>query len=228
MPSASRRFGTRSRRLSDIGQRGTWCSSSGPMLKTTLERWTRIQFRTNIRKTRGDHVLKIEEKNQTPGRAGAVLHAAAGYDLLVWLLTLGRERTFRERMLRLGHLEAGESVLDVGCGTGTLAIAAKRQVGTTGAVYGLDASPEMIARAEKKARKAGVEVAFKKAFAQSLPFPDAQFDVVLTTVMLHHLSRKARQQLAVEMRRVLKPGGRVLAIDFGGTARKRKRLLDHF
>src|SRR5262245_60121155 len=131
-------------------------------------------------------------------------------------------------MLRLAHLKPGESVLDVGCGTGTLAIAAKRQVGTTGTVYGLDASPEMIARAEKKTRKAGVEAVFKKAFAQSLPFPDAKFDVVLSTVMLHHLSRKARGELAAEVRRVLKPGGRVLAIDFGGPAREKKSLVDHF
>ena len=85
----------------------------------------------------------------------------------------------------------------------------------------------MIARAEKKARKAGVDVGFKKAFAQSLPFPDAQFDVVLTTIMLHHLPKKARGELACEIRRVLKPGGRVLAIDFGRTARDRKSFLDH-
>jgi ubiquinone/menaquinone biosynthesis C-methylase UbiE len=92
----------------------------------------------------------------------------------------------------------------------------------------VDGSPEMIPRAKKKARKAGVDVAFTTAFAQSLPFADAQFDVLLTTVMLHHLPRKARQDLAAEIRRVLKPGGRVLAIDFGGTARKDKSLLDHF
>jgi ubiquinone/menaquinone biosynthesis C-methylase UbiE len=173
-------------------------------------------------------VTKIEKRNETPSQSGSVLHAAAGYDLLIWLVTLGQERAFREEMLRLAHLKPGETVLDVGCGTGTLAIAAKRQVGITGTVYGLDASPEMIARAQKKARKAGVEVVFKKAFAQSLPFPDSQFDVVVTTVMLHHLPRKARQELAVEMRRVLKPAGRVLAIDFAGTARERKSLLDHF
>src|SRR5262249_6889416 len=149
-------------------------------------------------------------------RTGKVLHAAAAYDILIWLVTLGRERAFREKMLRLAHLEPGESVLDVGCGTGTLAIAAKRQVGTAGTVHGVDASPEMIARAEKKARKAGVKVAFKNAFAQSLPFPDAKFDVVLSTVMLHHLPQTARQELAIEIRRVLRPGGRVLAIDFGG------------
>ena len=171
--------------------------------------------------------MDIEERNEKPSNTGVVLHSAAAYDLLVWLLMFGRERAFREAMLRLAHIKMGESVLDVGCGTGSLAIAAKRQVGTNGDVYGVDASEEMIARAEKKARKAGVEVAFKKGFAQSLPFADAQFDVVLTTVMLHHLPRKARQELASEMRRILKPGGRVLAIDFGGTARKHKSLLDH-
>src|SRR5262245_29852958 len=173
-------------------------------------------------------MTEIAERNRTASTTGIILHAAAAYDLLIWLITLGRERTFREKMLRLAHLEPGESVLDVGCGTGSLAIVAKRQVGPTGTVYGVDASPEMIARAEKKARKTGVGVVFKTAFAQSLPFTDSQFDVVLTTMMLHHLPKKARQGLAVEISRVLKPGGRVLAIDFGGTVRKRKSFLDYF
>jgi ubiquinone/menaquinone biosynthesis C-methylase UbiE len=173
-------------------------------------------------------MTKTEGIKESPSKTGLVLHEAVFYDLFIWLLTLGREGALREGMLHLAHLRPGESVLDVGCGTGTLAIAAKRQVGTTGTVYGVDASPEMTARAEKKARKAGVEVIFKKAFVQKLPFPDAQFDVVLTTVMLHHLPRPARQELAIEMRRVLKPGGRVLAIDFGGTDRNRRTFLDHF
>jgi ubiquinone/menaquinone biosynthesis C-methylase UbiE len=157
-----------------------------------------------------------------------VLHAAACYDLVVWLSMRGRERAFREKVLRLARLVAGESVLDVGCGTGTQAIAAKRHVGSTGAAYGIDASPEMIARAEKKAAKAGVDVFFETALAEALPFRDAQFDVVLTTVMLHHLPRSARQACASEIRRVLKPSGRVLAVDFGGTDRHGGRLMSHF
>src|SRR5262249_41077591 len=115
-----------------------------------------------------------------------------------------------------------------GCGTGTLAIAAKRHVGLAGAVYGVDASPEMLARAEKKAKKANLEVFFRKGLAESLPFPDAQFDAVLSTVMLHHLPRKARLECANEIRRVLKPGGRVLAVDFEGIADQKRTFLSHF
>jgi ubiquinone/menaquinone biosynthesis C-methylase UbiE len=160
------------------------------------------------------------------GTKGRVLHSEARYyDLLAWLLTLGRERAFRERLIELARLEPGDVVLDVGCGTGTLAIAAKRRVGSTGIVHGIDASPEMIERARRKAAKAGVDVAFETAIVEALPYPDAHFDVVLSTLMLHHLPRSVRQQCAREMRRVLKPGGRVLAVDFGTSARERKGLL---
>jgi ubiquinone/menaquinone biosynthesis C-methylase UbiE len=172
--------------------------------------------------------MTMADLHRTPSTTGTVLHSAACYDLLVWLITLGRERVFREKVVRLARLQPGESVLDVGCGTGSLAIAAKRCIGPTGTVYGIDASPEMLARAGKKARKAGIEVVFKHAVAEALPFPDAHFDAVLTTVMLHHLPHKARQQCACEIRRVLKPGGRVLAVDFGGSARGRRGFFAHF
>ena len=80
--------------------------------------------------------------------------------------------------------------MDIGCGTGTLAIAAKRRVGPAGGVFEVDASPEMIARARKKARKRGVAVNLENAVVQNLPFEDASFDAVLSTVMLHHLGRE--------------------------------------
>src|ERR1035438_3202485 len=108
-----------------------------------------------------------------------------------------------------------------------LPIAVRRQVGTTGTVYGVDASPEMLARANKKARKAGVEIVLKNGLVESLPFPDAHFDVVLSTVMLHHLPGKLRRQCAGEIRRVLKPGGRVLAVDFG-TSPAQRGIVAHF
>ncbi len=155
-----------------------------------------------------------------------VVHWAARYDLLLRLLTLGRERVFRERLLDLAQLQTGESVLDVGCGTGTLAIAARRRVGSAGTVHGIDPSPEMIARATGKAARAAVDVVFGTGVAESLPFADARFDVVLSTVMLHHLRGNARLQGVREMRRVLRPGGRLLAVDFAGVGRGRG-LLAH-
>jgi ubiquinone/menaquinone biosynthesis C-methylase UbiE len=146
--------------------------------------------------------------------------------MLLTLLTLGRERRFRERLLEPAHLQPGESVLDIGCGTGTLAIAAKRAVGASAVVHGIDASPEMIARAKRKAARAAVDIVFEIASAQSLPLSDARFDVVLSTVMLHHLPRAGRVQAICEARRVLKPGGRLLAVDF--VRRSGKGLHAHF
>lgn len=172
------------------------------------------------------HVTIPPDSRVAPSSAGLVVHWAARYDLLVTLLTLGRERRFRERLLELARLERGESVLDIGCGTGTLAIAAKRIVGTSAAVHGIDASPEMLARARGKAKRSGMDVDFEIAQAQSLPFPDARFDVVLSTVMLHHLPRTARAQAVREARRVLRPGGRLLAADFVRSSGK--GLLAHF
>ena len=146
---------------------------------------------------------------------GLVIHWAARYDLLAFLFTGGRERAFRERLLDLARMQPGEAVLDIGCGTGTLAIAAARRAGQGADVRGLDASPEMIARATRKAARAGVSAAFQVGTAEALPFEDSRFDVVLATLMLHHLPRRTREQTAHQVRRVLKPGGRVLAVDFG-------------
>ena len=157
---------------------------------------------------------------------GRVLHSEARYyDLLAWMLTLGRERAFRERLTDLAELRPGAAVLDVGCGTGTLAISAKQRVGASGTVIGIDASPEMIERAKQKAVARGVEVQFQTAIVEALPFPDASFDVVFNTLMLHHLPRTVREQCAREMRRVLVPGGRIVAVDFAVTAGERKGLL---
>lgn len=161
-----------------------------------------------------------------PATKGRVMRSHARYyDLLAWVLTLGRERALRERLAALAQVAPGEAVLDVGCGTGTLAIAAKRRAGAEGRVHGIDASPEMIERARAKAARAGVDVTFDVAVVERLPFPDGHFDVVLSTLMLHHLPRAVREEAAREMKRVLKPGGRVLAVDFATPARERKGIF---
>lgn len=169
-----------------------------------------------------------EAQSAVPSTTGIVLHRPFLYDFFLWLVSLGRERAYREKTLDLAELKAGESVLDIGCGTGTLAVAAKRRVGPAGRVCGVDASLEMLARARRKACKAAADVDFRNGIVEALPFPDGQFDVVLSTVMLHHLGRKARLQCAHEVQRALKPGGRILAVDFARPADRKKGLLDHF
>jgi ubiquinone/menaquinone biosynthesis C-methylase UbiE len=173
-------------------------------------------------------MIETRDHHSAPGTKGRVLHSAVGYDLMAWLFLLGREGAFRERLVQLARLEPGQSVLDIGCGTGSLAIAAKRHVGPLARVHGIDASPEMIARARKKAGKAGLDVSFTEGVVERLPFPDQQFDVVLSTLMLHHLPREAREQCAREIRRVLKSGGRVLAVDFGKATGEGKSFIEHF
>lgn len=166
-------------------------------------------------------------KSAKPQTTGLVLHQAAGYDLLVWLVMHGREKAFRERLVQLARVQPRERVLDVGCGTGSLAVAVRRQI-PSATVFGLDASPEMIARARKKALRSGVEIDFRQSIAEAIPFPDAQFDVAFATVMLHHLGPAARRACATDIRRVLKPGGRWLLVDFEGPARHAGGILRFF
>jgi ubiquinone/menaquinone biosynthesis C-methylase UbiE len=158
---------------------------------------------------------------------GRVLHWAARYDLLVWVLTRGRPHAFRRKLADAARLVSGESVLDVGCGTGSLALVAKALVGEAGEVFGIDPSPEMIARATSKARNSAIDVTFMSGVAEALPFDEARFDVVLSTLMFHHLPRKVRAQCAGEIARVLKPGGRVLVVDFA-QGQPRHSLVAHF
>jgi ubiquinone/menaquinone biosynthesis C-methylase UbiE len=171
---------------------------------------------------------ETKARGVAPDTKGRVIHWAAGYDLLVRLFFLGRERSFRDRLIRAARLEPGEPVLDIGCGTGSLAIAAKHRVDAAGMVCGIDASPEMIERARRKARKAQVDVRFADSVVERMPFPDGHFDVVLSTMMLHHLPGAARRQCLRETARVLKPGGRVLVVDFGGRAEDNVGLFERF
>ncbi|KAA6460319.1 methyltransferase domain-containing protein [Acidobacteria bacterium AB60] len=177
--------------------------------------------------TMTSQMTRAEADGARPETTGLVLHWATGYDWLVWLVMHGRERAFRERMIELARLQGGERVLDVGCGTGSLALTAKRLHASI-AVFGVDASAEMIARAQNKAARAGVTADFRQSVAESLPFAPACMEVVTTTVMLHHLGPAARRQCAAEIKRVLRPGGRWLLVDFEGAARHAGGVLRFF
>jgi SAM-dependent methyltransferase len=111
-------------------------------------------------------------------------------------------------------LQPGETVLDVGCGTGTLALVAKELVGEMGRVCGIDPSVQLLVGARRKAERASLLVDFQSGGIEQIPFADRSFDVVLSTFMMHHLSDDLKHQGLSEVARVLKSGGRLLIVDF--------------
>jgi ubiquinone/menaquinone biosynthesis C-methylase UbiE len=136
------------------------------------------------------------------------------YDLMVLFGFRGQEKRYRQMIANLARLQPGEAVLDVGCGTGTLALVAKTCVGETGRVCGIDPSPGLLTGAQRKAARARLSIEFQSARIEQLPFPDQSFDVVLSTFMMHHLPDDLKRQGLSEIVRVLKPAGRLLVIDF--------------
>jgi ubiquinone/menaquinone biosynthesis C-methylase UbiE len=135
-----------------------------------------------------------------------------------------REATFKRRLLEQAAPAAGSRVLDLGCGTGTLAIMLKRAQ-PDAEVVGLDADPEILDRARAKARGAGVEVQLDNGFSTELPYEDGSFDLALSTLFFHHLTGKAKRETAGEIARVLRPGGELHVADWGRPADPLMRVL---
>lgn len=141
---------------------------------------------------------------------GHVIHWAPVYEVVFgWLL-----RRTHGAVVELAALSAGERVLDVGCGTGSLAVALKVSVGPTGSVHGIDASPEMIEVARRNASKAAEDVNFQVGLGEAIPFPNGTFDLVVSQLAIHHLPDDLKQSAFGEMYRVLKSDGRCLIVDF--------------
>jgi ubiquinone/menaquinone biosynthesis C-methylase UbiE len=133
------------------------------------------------------------------------------YDPLNWLLGTARHRAW---LLEDARIEAGARVLDLGCGTGDLAIALKRS--HPGArVHAIDPDPKALGRAREKAASAGLDVAFEQGFGDALPYPDASFEHVVTSLVLHHLEPAQKDAAMREVARVLVPGGALHVLDFG-------------
>jgi SAM-dependent methyltransferase len=134
------------------------------------------------------------------------------YDPLVKLI--GGDQA-RRALLEHAALRPGQVVLDVGCGTGSLATLIKGlHPGVQ--VVGVDPDPKALARAKRKGERARVSIQLDRGFADALPYADASFDRVLSSFVFHHLSRHEKARMLSEARRVLKPGGFLCLLDFGG------------
>src|SRR6266516_5902297 len=155
---------------------------------------------------------------------GLVLNQGWRYDLMEQFHDTfsfrGKFRELRQRTANLAQLQPGEQVRDVGCGTGTLAMEVARRVGPAGRVAGVDPGTQQIARARAKAARRNMPIEFQIGVIEQLPFPDQTFDVVFSTLMMHHLPAPLKRQGLAEIARVLKPGGRLVIADF---TRKQER-----
>lgn len=156
---------------------------------------------------------KVGEKTK-----GLILNGGWRYDLAEWfcdsILFRGHVRKLRQHAIDQADIQTGESVLDIGCGTGTLAIEVQRRLGGTGHIFGIDPGPEQVARARSKAARRTLPINFQIGTIEQLAFPDQTFDVVFSVIMMHHLPNRIKRQGFTEIVRVLKPGGRLIIADF--------------
>jgi demethylmenaquinone methyltransferase/2-methoxy-6-polyprenyl-1,4-benzoquinol methylase/phosphoethanolamine N-methyltransferase len=152
----------------------------------------------------------VEGPAQTEGR---LIRWAGYYDFVTNFMMLGHAGMLRRMTVDNTQIQPGDSVLDVGCGTGEVALLAKTRA-KAGKVYGIDPAPEMIAVARKKAARRKLDVDFRVGVIESLPFPDASMDVVTSSLMVHHLPEDLQARGMADVYRVLKPGGRLLIADF--------------
>lgn len=123
----------------------------------------------------------------------------------------GRRGAVYRRIVALAGVRPGDAVLDVGCSSGYLARKLAAAAGPDGHVTGVDPSEPAIAYARRRALP---DMTFTVAAAQDLPLPDQLFDVVTCTLALHHVPSRERETALLEMFRVTRPGGRLLAADF--------------
>jgi ubiquinone/menaquinone biosynthesis C-methylase UbiE len=161
-----------------------------------------------------DNLMKSQMEKMVPS-----------YDSYMKKVTFGREHVLREETVNLAQVKAGDCVLEIGCGTGTLTLAAKRKAGASGKVFGIDVIPGMIELSQRKAAQAGEDITFQSGSIDDIPFPANQFDVVMCSFMIFHMSETTRRNGIAEIHRVLKPQGRLLVLDMALPSRPLPRAI---
>ena len=143
-----------------------------------------------------------------------------------------REQVWKKRLVDQARIQPGQRILDVGCGTGTLDLLIKSKHSDAD-VIGLDPDPEILAIARQKASKSGAGIRFDVGYADQLPYPDASFDRVVSSLVFHHLRHDAKVRAFREVLRVLRPRGELHLADIGrpsnaivGVAALPLRLID--
>ena len=144
------------------------------------------------------------------------------YDPVVRLTT--RERLFKKALVSQCGIKPGQRALDIACGTGTLAILLK-QSSPTAEICAIDGDQQILKIAKNKARRAGIAIQFDHGLSNDLPYTDASFDCVVSSLFFHHLFRKDKLKTLLEVKRILKPLGEFHVADWGLAANSLMKVL---
>jgi demethylmenaquinone methyltransferase / 2-methoxy-6-polyprenyl-1,4-benzoquinol methylase len=170
-----------------------------------------------------ESVPEAEKARRVRGVFDAV---APKYDLMNDLMSFGLHRVWKAFTVAVAQVHEGDRVLDIAAGTGDLTLAFARKVGARGLVLHSDINEAMLRRGRDRLLDAGVLAPSLLADAQALPLADAAFDVVAVAFGLRNMTRK--EQALAEFARVLRPGGRLLVLEFSRVAKPLAPVYDWY
>jgi len=169
---------------------------------------------------------QVDEKDKARRVRGVFDSVASRYDLMNDLMSAGLHRAWKAYTVMAANLRPGQRVLDIAGGTGDLALAFARRVGPTGQVVHTDINETMLRTGRDRLIDAGVVVPTVVCDAERLPFPDASFDRVSVAFGLRNMTHKS--DALKEMARVLRPGGKLLVLEFSRVAQPLRRVYDWY
>lgn len=174
-----------------------------------------------------DFGYSVVPEAQKADRVAEVFDSVASrYDVMNDLMSAGMHRLWKRFTVELSGLRAGQSVLDVAAGTGDLALQFAKRVGATGRVILTDINSAMLGRGRDRLLDAGIMIPAVQCSAEELPFASSSFDCVSLAFGLRNMTHKERA--LGEMRRVLRPGGRLLVLEFSKIWKPLQPLYDAY
>ena len=168
----------------------------------------------------------VDEQEKAKRVGGVFDSVATRYDLMNDLLSMGMHRVWKAYTVAVAAVKAGDRVLDIAGGTGDLARAFARQVGASGVVVHTDINASMLAVGRDRLLDEGLSLPTLVCDGEQLPFGDASFDLVTVAFGLRNMTRKERA--LTEMARVLRPGGRLLVLEFSKVAGPLQKPYDWY
>ena len=166
----------------------------------------------------------VDEQDKARRVRGVFDSVASRYDLMNDLMSAGLHRAWKAYTVMVANVQPGQRVLDIAGGTGDLALAFAKKVGPTGQVAHTDINEAMLRTGRDRLLDAGVILPTAVCDAEKLPFPDGHFDLVSVAFGLRNMTHK--DAALREMARVLKPGGRLLVLEFSRVAKPLRGLYD--